>query len=160
MSKKVASRRVIGELQAVNIPAGLQRAVLIMLAVAWFGAAVDTGVSALTIRGSSYSWEYIVLLTALPFLFLVTALWYSWGRYHQLLQKLFVAGILATSGYAAAQVLISVLFTINNRFGWIVPNDVTSNATLHTFEWFVMLLGYALFVVVIGLLPHQKKERS
>jgi len=94
----------------------------------------------------------------LPLLFFATALMYAWSRYHQLLQKLFVSVILASSGYAAAQVVISVLFMLNNHFGWILTNDNANSATIYRFEWLVMLLSYAAYVVVLGLLPHHKKE--
>ena len=162
MSKKIASRSVISEHQAITISSGVQKAVLIMSVLAWFGSAVLTALSVLPVRDGGFGWMYVyfTLSTALPLLFFITALMYVWGRYQQLLQKLFVSVILASSGYAAAQVLISVLILLNNHYGWILTNDNANSATIYRFEWLLMLLSYAAYVIVLGVLPRHKKERN
>lgn len=161
MAKKVSRRKAFGqgEFESLKLPVGLQMATLGMLAVAWLGTAVIT-LASTHLSSGGFSWVYIGLTIALPIVFFLTALLYAWRRYVPLHQKLFVSAVLATSGYAAAQVLISFLFMLNNRFGLITTDNTASNSAIYALEWLAMLLSYAAFVVVIGLLPHHKKAEA
>lgn len=158
MTETTAHHKKSSHLQPVSIPSGVQQAVVGMLLVAWLGTAVYIVITTAAMQSSGFSWILLGLTTILPFVFFLTALLYAWRRYGPVLQKLFVAGILATSGYAAAQVLISFIFTLNNRYNWVETGSGTSDVPVYIFEWMVMLISYATFVIVIGCLPHGKKK--
>lgn len=159
MAEKTAHHQKTGRLQPVTIPAGVQLAVLGMLAVAWLGAAALTSLTMVAADGG-FGWSFFVWPVALPALFFVTALLYVWRKYQPLLHKLFVSGVLAASGLLAAQLLIQVLFLLNNHFGWVATDINSTSTTTHSLEWLVVIISFAAYVAVLGFLPHDKKKEA
>ena len=158
MSVKTANHRNPDRLEAVSLSAGVQVVVLSMLGIAWVGTAIFTAATVIMTQGSIYYLVLLGLTVVLPVVFFLTALSYAWHKYTSLLHKVFVAGVLATSGYAAAQVLFSFIFMLNNHFNWVGTDYGTNDVPTYIFEWTVMLIGYAAFVIVLGCLPRGKKK--
>ncbi len=159
MAGKTVHHQKTGLLQPVTIAAGVQFAVLGMLAVAWLGSAALTGLTMVAADGG-FGWSFFGWTVALPALFFVTALLYVWRKYQLPLQKLFVSGVLAASGFLAAQLVIQVLFLLNNHFSWIATDVSATSATIHSLEWLVVIIAFAAYVAVLGLLPHDKKKEA
>lgn len=144
--------------QSLSVPADVQRAILGMIAVAWLGvAALTIG----TIAGADsvrFSWGVIIWTIAYPLIFFITALAYAWREYPSLLQKIFVAAILAGSGLAAALLISRILYILYIKLNFLGAGTYSYSSSLQGIDWAVLLVGFLAYGAVIFLLHRNKKK--
>lgn len=144
----------------VTLPPSLQLAVLGMLALAWIGSAALTFSTLVTMNGAGYGWVYVTMTVVFPLaMFLIAAL-YAWRQYKDMVQRLFIASVFAISGYAASQILISIIFMANSYFHIISTDDTASTVSIYVLEWLSMIVSLALYVVVIGVVAKKSKGKK
>lgn len=144
----------------ITVSPRLQMGVLGMLALAWIGSAALTFSTLATMNGAGYGWVYVTMTVVFPLALWIIGALYAWRQYKDMVQRLFVSTILATSGYAAAQILVTILFMLNSYFHIISTDDSSSTASMYVLEWAAMIISLGLYVVVIGLIAGKNKGKK
>lgn len=105
-------------------------------------------------------WLFHASLWLHPILFFLVGLSYSWKRYDTLLHRLFIAEFLATIGSLVYGIMYGMASIV--RYKLNMHNLEPASAGLlgaYGYEWIMMLLGLALFVLWVGLLDKKKGEK-
>lgn len=102
-----------------------------------------------------------LILNLHPFAFLAVALLGIWKRYDNLLNKIFMGGLLSLIGTTVASTASALLYSISSYFGWMNSGEAGVLIDSMQFNLYVLLANVLIFAIVIFVcFPMGKKKVS